>query len=327
MGRIRTVKPEFNSHEGLSSLSCQAHLLAEALLCYADDEGYFNANPGLVRAGTCPLREDFQNISGLLTELSGNGYIRMGTCSGKHYGQIVHFSAHQKISHATPSKISSLPIEWNADPAGSGKTPENSRKTPKTKRKALEILRPEQGTGNREQGREQGTGKGTGNREPADADETAAFEFEPSPDSGPTATSQPQMELFAAVKKFEEAPPGDARPIGRERHDAIREVFAFYLTEIGRNPKTYTLTNARRVMAHNRLDEALGMTAGNLHGAGELLKVAVEQMALSDFHMGRTERTGGKRYCDWEVLFRSAEQFQKWLQIAEEREAKEAKHA
>src|SRR5208337_4501700 len=154
----RTVKPEFNSHEGLSALSCQAHLLAEALLCYADDEGYFNANPGLVRAGTCPLREDFQNISGLLTELSGNGYIRMGTCSGKHYGQIVHFSAHQKISHATPSKISSLPIEWNADPAGSGKTPENSRKTPKTKRKALEILRPEQGTGNREQGREQGTG-------------------------------------------------------------------------------------------------------------------------------------------------------------------------
>src|SRR5271157_3623744 len=111
MGRIRSIKPEFSVNEGLSALSCQAHLLAVALLCYADDEGYFNANPGLVRAATFPLREDFQNISGSLQELSGAGYVRLGrTAEGKRYGQIVHFREHQKICHPTPSKINKMEI-------------------------------------------------------------------------------------------------------------------------------------------------------------------------------------------------------------------------
>jgi hypothetical protein len=147
MARIRTVKPEFGSNEGLSELSCQAHLLGMALLCYADDEGYFNANPGLVKAGTCPLREDFQNIYGLLTELSGIGYLRFGTFAGKRYGHIVKFREHQRISHPTPSKISNLPIHWD----NSREIPEPSREIPEDSASAQDVLRPEQGTGNREQ--------------------------------------------------------------------------------------------------------------------------------------------------------------------------------
>ena len=146
MGRIRTIKPEFSSNEELSSLSCQAHLLAAALLCYCDDEGYFNANPGLVRAGTLPLRDDLQNISGVLTELSRVGYVRLGkTPEGKRYGQVVHFSKHQRISHPTPSRISNLEIEWE----DSGISPEDSVRTPDT-------FRPEgKGReGNRERNRE-----------------------------------------------------------------------------------------------------------------------------------------------------------------------------
>ena len=148
--RIRTVKPEFGSNEGLSTLSCQAHLLGVALLPYADDEGYFNANPGLVRAGTCPLREDFQNISGLLAELSGIGYLRFGTFNGKRYGHVVKFREHQRISHPTPSKISNLPIQWE----DSRETPELSGEILEDSASALDILRPEQGTGNRERNRE-----------------------------------------------------------------------------------------------------------------------------------------------------------------------------
>lgn len=148
MGRIRTVKPEFNSHEGLSSLSCAAHLLAEALLCYADDEGYFNANPGLVRAGTCPLRKDFENISGILTELSGIGYVEFGNSQdGRRYGRIVNFRSHQKISHPTESKISKLQIAWE----NSGNIPEVSGEIPDDSEKPLDTFRPE---GNREQGKE-----------------------------------------------------------------------------------------------------------------------------------------------------------------------------
>ncbi|HEX7727472.1 MAG TPA: hypothetical protein VF392_00440 [Terracidiphilus sp.] len=152
MGRIRTVKPEFNSNEGLSSLSAAAHLLAEALLCYADDEGYFNANPVLVRAGTCPLRKDFKNISKLLKELASVGYVRFGDFEGKRFGKIVTFKTHQKISHPATSKINRLNIIWENPPENSGEAPNFSREAPENSGGAPEPLRPEQGTGNREQG-------------------------------------------------------------------------------------------------------------------------------------------------------------------------------
>jgi hypothetical protein len=162
MGRIRTVKPEFNSNEALSSLSCAAHLLAQALLCYADDEGYFNANPDLVRAGTCPLRKDFKKIEKLLAELQSVGYLRFGVYGGKRYGQIIHFKKHQRISHPSASAISKLLIAWEDVPQNSGGAPEDTRsssgESAENIGKALEPLRPEQGTGNREWNREQGTG-------------------------------------------------------------------------------------------------------------------------------------------------------------------------
>jgi hypothetical protein len=166
MGRIRTVKPEFNANEGLSSLSAQAHLLAEALLCYADDEGYFNANPTLVRAGTCPLRKDFRNISKYLKELASVGYLRFGNCNGKRYGQIIHFKNHQKISHPAESKINRFPILWEKALEISGETPELLVKDPESLGNFTEPLRPEQGTGNREQG----TGEADSGETPESAD-------------------------------------------------------------------------------------------------------------------------------------------------------------
>ena len=48
---------------------------------------------------------------------------------------------------------------------------------------------------------------------------------------------------------------------------------------------------------------------------------AVDEIALSDFHMGRNPKTEGKSYCEWEEhLFRSTEQFERWLQKAQEAE-------
>lgn len=159
MGRIRTVKPEFNSNEGLSSVSAPAHLLAEALLCYADDEGFFNANPILVRAGTCPLRKDFKNTKKLLNELVGIGYIRLGIYKDKQFGCIVNFVNHQRISHPTPSKISRLNILWKNSPVITGKPleesgnqPEDSGGQPENSGQTPENFRQEQGTGKKDLG-------------------------------------------------------------------------------------------------------------------------------------------------------------------------------
>lgn len=113
--RIRTIKPDFWQNEKLSEVSETAHMLAAALINYCDDEGYFNANPRLIKAALFPLRDTSVSIHGALSELSLIGYIRLGSGSdGREYGHIVNFLSHQKINRPTPSKISGL-AEFNED--------------------------------------------------------------------------------------------------------------------------------------------------------------------------------------------------------------------
>jgi hypothetical protein len=156
MARIRTIKPEFWKHEDLSALPEATHILAAALLNYADDFGYFNANPALVKAECSPLREPSVSIPESLRSLQEAGYIEVGTCpKGRRYGRVVNFRGHQKVSHPTESKIACLSITWD----DSGSSPENIGNAPDT-------FGPEQGTGNREQG--------TGNREAGSGEPDAA---------------------------------------------------------------------------------------------------------------------------------------------------------
>ncbi len=109
MGRIRTVKPGFWKHEDLSDLAPETHMLACALLNYADDEGYFNANPKLVKAECCPLREDSVSVQDSLNELKKIGFITTGIGSdGKTYGCVEKFTEHQRINRPTPSNIAKL---------------------------------------------------------------------------------------------------------------------------------------------------------------------------------------------------------------------------
>jgi hypothetical protein len=113
LARIRTIKPEFWTHEDLSALPEATHMLAAALLNHADDEGYFNANPGLVRAACSPLREPSVSIHDSLNLLRKAGFIRVGVGSdGKRYGLIVTFDSHQRINRPTASKIKLIGIVW-----------------------------------------------------------------------------------------------------------------------------------------------------------------------------------------------------------------------
>lgn len=113
MARIRTIKPEFWKHEDLSELPEATHMLAAALLNHADDEGYFNANPALVRSECLPLRESSVSVNDSLNHLARVGYIRLGKGQdGKRYGRIVKFADHQRVNRPTPSKIKAIAIEW-----------------------------------------------------------------------------------------------------------------------------------------------------------------------------------------------------------------------
>lgn len=89
-------------------------MLAAALLNYADDEGYFNANEKLIKAECCPLREDSTSVRRSIDELSSIGYLRLGRSreDGRAYGHVVSFLAHQKVDRGRSSKIKDLDIDW-----------------------------------------------------------------------------------------------------------------------------------------------------------------------------------------------------------------------
>ena len=160
MARIRTIKPEFWKHEALSALPESTHMLAAALLNYSDDFGYFNANPHLIKAECFPLREPSVSIPESLRRLQAIDYIQTGTgVDGRIYGRVTAFSEHQRVSHPSPSKIQSRSITWN----NSGIIPEISVKPPET-------FGPEQGTGNREQGKDSSEAKASDAGAPVDLD-------------------------------------------------------------------------------------------------------------------------------------------------------------
>nr|WP_253283044.1 DnaT-like ssDNA-binding domain-containing protein [Cedecea davisae] len=103
----------------MAEVSEAACLLAIGLLNYADDEGYFNANPKLIKAAVFPIRETYSPITVLLRELSNHGYLSMfSTQDGKHFGLINNFAKHQVINKPKDSKIKSLhliPYEYGTD--------------------------------------------------------------------------------------------------------------------------------------------------------------------------------------------------------------------
>lgn len=109
--RIRTIKPEFWMHEGLAAKPEFSRLLAIALLNWADDEGYFMANPILIRGQIFPFVDDSKTIPRSLQDLSSVGWIELGKDSqGRDVGRICNFLKHQRVDKPKPSEIKPLSV-------------------------------------------------------------------------------------------------------------------------------------------------------------------------------------------------------------------------
>lgn len=129
MGRIRTIKPDFHTSEALSALPAEAHLLASGLLCYADDEGYFDANPKLVAAAVFPLRDLEKPIETLMEMLVGIEYIKITSVKGKSVGHVVTFTTHQRVNRPTPSRLKPhVQLTASSLPEGKGREGEEEGK-------------------------------------------------------------------------------------------------------------------------------------------------------------------------------------------------------
>ena len=89
MARIRTIKPEYHQDEDLATVSEPAYILGIGLLNHADDEGFFKAHHGLIKAVVFPLREPSVSIHEMLSEASNTGYIDLFPSSDwKEYSEI-----------------------------------------------------------------------------------------------------------------------------------------------------------------------------------------------------------------------------------------------
>ena len=182
MARIRTIKPEFWRHPVISRLPDQIQLMALALLSMADDEGYFHADPAIVRGEVMPFREDLARISECLAHLSKVGWIDLWDHPEQgQMGVVVNWSKHQKIDHASKSKLKTYDIRETLA---------------RTSRDTRATLAPDQGSGNRDQG--------TGNRDQITlADAPAAKPARKTPQAvGPTiATSNGPWSITVGAAK------------------------------------------------------------------------------------------------------------------------------
>lgn len=93
-------------HEGLCNCSEFTRLLAIALLNWSDDEGYFMANPILIRGQVFPFLDDSKIIPRSLQDLSRVGWITLGKDDqDRDVGFVINFTKHQRVDKPKPSSI------------------------------------------------------------------------------------------------------------------------------------------------------------------------------------------------------------------------------
>jgi len=93
---------------------------------------------------------------------------------------------------------------------------------------------------------------------------------------------------------------------------AVEEVWACYIKTLGRKPKLCTFTKKRRTMGLARWHESFSKAAEpKAENATAMMKLCIDRLAKSAFHNGKNDR--GQKFIDWEILFRSQEQMEKWL--------------
>lgn len=163
--RIRTIKPEFWTSLTVTSLPLRTRLTFIGIWNYSDDEGRSLDEPRLLKAAVWPLDDDITHleVDEDLDRLAAAGLIDRYQAGGRLVLQVRAWAEHQRVDHAKPSKLP--PLEESATSPES--IPTTARSIRDASRRPREASRLEQGTGNREGNREQGTREDARPAEPA----------------------------------------------------------------------------------------------------------------------------------------------------------------
>ena len=93
MARARNLKPGFFRNEILAELPPLSRLLFAGLWTIADKAGRLEDRPKRIKADVLPY--DDGDVSGMLDQLAGAGFIVRYAVNGERYIQITNFSKHQ----------------------------------------------------------------------------------------------------------------------------------------------------------------------------------------------------------------------------------------
>ena len=106
MGRIRTIKPEFPHSESMGRVSREARLLFILLWTLADDAGRLRGTSRMLASLLYPYDGDAaKHIDAWIADLEREGCIVRYVVGDTSYVQVCNWLKHQRIDHASPSKI------------------------------------------------------------------------------------------------------------------------------------------------------------------------------------------------------------------------------
>lgn len=118
MARIRTIKPEFWVDDVIVDLEPVAKLLYIGLWNFVDDEGYIEDSVRRIKMMIFP-GNDYDVATALESLVESRRLIRMDSEQGPVLW-VKHFTDHQKISHATPTKYTRIRPQGEPAPEDSG---------------------------------------------------------------------------------------------------------------------------------------------------------------------------------------------------------------
>jgi hypothetical protein len=145
MARIRSIKPEFPQSESMGRVSRDARLAFIQLWTLADDVGRLRGHSRMLASLLFPYDDDAGSlIDTWLAELEREQCIIRYQAEGTSYIQICNWLTHQKIDHASKSKI--------PPPSDSLATPRESSR--ESRESSCEDLRIKEGI--KDQGKDQG---------------------------------------------------------------------------------------------------------------------------------------------------------------------------
>lgn len=111
MARIRTIKPEFFTHDLLAEVEPLGRLLFVGLWCVADREGRLEYRPRRLKTELLPYDEC--DIEVLLAQLADRGFLRLYEVDGTQYVQVENFTRHQYPN--VKERASTIPAPCNHD--------------------------------------------------------------------------------------------------------------------------------------------------------------------------------------------------------------------